>query len=63
MLLEHFLYFLGCGNINDADTVIIHIDLLMPAFILAVRSVDYDFGNELVDKFGSKLLYLGYLLK
>ena len=62
MLLEHFLYFLGCGDIDDADTVIIHINLLMSALILAVRSVDYDFGNELVDKFGSKLLYLGNLL-
>ena len=62
MLLEHFFYFLGCGDIDDADTVIIHVDLLMSALILAVRSVDYDFGNELVDNFGSKLLYLGYLL-
>ena len=61
MLLEHFLYFLGCGDIDNADTVIIHVDLLMSAFILAVWSVDYDFGNEFVDKFGSKLLDLGYL--
>ena len=51
MLLEHFLYLLGCGDIDDADTVIIHVDLLMSAFILAIRSVDYNFGNELVDKF------------
>ena len=62
MLLEHFLYFLSCGNIDNTDTVIIHVDLLMSAFILSVRSVDYDFGNELMDKFGSKLLYLGNLL-
>ena len=61
MLLEHFLYLLGCGDIDNADTVIIHVDLLMSAFILAVRSVDYDFGNEFVDKFGSKFLNLGYL--
>ena len=60
-LFFKLLYFLGCGNIDDADTVIIHVDLLMSALILAVRSVDYDFGNELVDKFGSKLLYLGNL--
>ena len=40
MLLEHFLYLLGCGDIDDADTVIIHVDLLMSALILAVRSVD-----------------------
>ena len=61
MLLEHFLYLLGRGDIDDADTMIIHIDLLMSALILAVRSVDYDFGNEFVDKLGSKLLHLGYL--
>ena len=61
MLLEHFLYLLGCGDIDDADAVIIHVDLLMSALILAVWSVDYNFGNELVDKLGSKLLDLGYL--
>ena len=62
MLPEHFLYLLCCGDIDDADTVIIHIDLLMSVFIFTVRSVDDDFGNELVDKFGSKLLNLSYLL-
>ena len=56
MLLEHFLYLLGCRDIDNTDTVIIHVDPLMSAFILAVRSVDYDFGNELVDKFGSNSL-------
>ena len=58
MLLKHHFAFLGFGNIDDTDAAVIDIDGLMTALVLAVRSVNNDFGNKFVDEFRGEFLDL-----
>ena len=55
MLLKHHFAFLGFGDIDDTNAAVIDIDGLMAALILAIRSVNDDFGIFLLS---SKVFFI-----